>query len=70
MAVPLTGNTPNTETSVNPAVLAGGQFGAIVGNADGQVGFFGSSGSVQIAGSSITTVGELVAALQAYGLLA
>ena len=61
--------TPNIEGTSNPAVLAGGVFGAIVGEADGTVGFYGSTGVAIQAGSSITTVGQLVAALQALGLL-
>ena len=38
---------PNVEGTSNPAELAGGVFGAIVGNSDGPVGFFGSAGAVK-----------------------
>lgn len=61
-------SAPNQEGSANPAVLAGGQFGAIVGNSDGPIGFFGSPGTTIVAGSTLTSVALIVAYLQALGL--
>ena len=61
--------TPNVEGTSNPAALAGGVFGAIVGEADGAVGFFGSAGATQGSAASMTTLAALVAYLQSLGLL-
>jgi hypothetical protein len=60
---------PNIEGTVNPAVLSGGVFGTVIGGADGPLGFYGVPGVAQQSGTGITTVAELVAALQAVGLL-
>ena len=62
--------SPNVEGTSNPTATGGNTMGVVVGSkATETVGFFGNNGSVQIAGSTITTVAGLVAALQSYGLL-
>lgn len=61
---------PNVEGTSNPAVLAGGVFGAIVGSNDGPVGFFGSVGAAKTAlpanATDLTTAEALVNAIKAY----
>ena len=62
--------SPNVEGSSNPQVLGGSVFGSILGNSASEaVGFYGVAGVSQQSGGAITTVAELVAALQALGLL-
>ena len=61
---------PNTITTAVPSTTGGNSMGVQVGtNPAEPLSFFGAAGSVQVAGSGITTVAGLVAALQAYGLL-
>ena len=62
---------PNTTYGAsNPDVVTGGVFGAILGNLPTEpVGFYGNPGVAQQSGKGITTVAQLVAALQATGLL-
>jgi hypothetical protein len=62
---------PSLTTSTNRDILTGGpDFGCIVGASTAEpVGFYGQPGVSQQSGTGITTVAELVAALQAVGLL-
>lgn len=61
---------PALTTSTNADVLTGGEFGCIVGGSTTEsVGFYGNAGVAQQLGSGITTVAQLVSALQAVGLL-
>ncbi len=62
--------SPNVEGSTNAAVLTGGEFGAVVGETTAEtVGFYGNVGVAQQSGAAITTLAELVTALQNLGLL-
>ena len=62
--------SPNVEGTSNPAELSGGAFGTIIAaSASETLGFYGSAGAAQQSGGAITTVAELVAALQTLGLL-
>ena len=66
-------SSPNTETESLPAVLAGGDMGAIVGSPEAggnaTVGFFGSTGTTRVAASTIATLADLKTYLVALGLL-
>lgn len=62
-------SAPNIEGTSNPAQLAGGVFGAIVGEADGAVGFYGSTGVTKQSSSGVTTVAGVIALLQNLGLV-
>lgn len=49
-------SAPNQEGTVNAAVLSGGEFGAIVGNAtENPVGFYGNEGIAQYSTTGTTT---------------
>jgi hypothetical protein len=61
--------SPNVEGTSNPDVVDGGVFGAIVGSADGAVGFYGSAGVAKQSSSGVTTVAELIVLLQNLGLV-
>jgi hypothetical protein len=62
---------PNIEGTSNPTATGGSQMGVVVGQkASETLGFYGATGVAQQAGSGITTVAGVVAALQALGLLA
>ena len=61
---------PANGGSNNPQVVTGGVAGTVVGREPSEaVGFYGAAGSVQLSGGAITTVADLVAALQTLGLL-
>ncbi len=59
-------STPNVEGTSNPAALAGGVMGAVVGSADGPTTFQGSN---IVAASSLADFAALKVYLTALGLL-
>ena len=64
-------SAPNVEGTSNPTSTAGNQMGVVVGSKPTEtLGFYGVTGVAQQAGSGITTVAGVVAALQALGILA
>jgi hypothetical protein len=60
---------PAVEGTSNPAVLTGGQFGAVVGTSGETVGFFGAAGAVKgtlpANATDLTTAEALVNAIKA-----